>query len=84
VLSERKGLKSFILSVVVMKRGRKKIEKDETDGKYPESEESGAKTGESDDSGSFKATSEMIGGNPNGINAIRALQIIPGGSPLFS
>lgn len=62
-----------------MKQGRKKTEKEETVSRKPEPAEGGSKKAGSDDAGSFKVTREMIGGNPNGIDAIRALQIITGG-----
>lgn len=52
-----------------MKRGSKKTDKDET----------GSKKAAGDDSGSFRVTSDMIGGNPDGIDAIRVLQLIAGG-----
>jgi hypothetical protein len=32
-----------------------------------------------DESGTFKVDSEMFGGNPNGIDAVQALQMIGGG-----
>jgi len=56
-----------------MKQGRKKIEK----------EEAGSKKAGDDDSGTFKLDSDMIGGNPNGIDAIKALQMIAGGSAFW-
>ena len=62
-----------------MKQGRKKIEKDEAGSRKPEQEDTGSKKTRSEDSGTFKVTSEMIGGNPNGIDGIRALQMIAGG-----
>ena len=62
-----------------MKPGRKKIEKEETGSTKPEPEEAGSKKAGGDDSGTFKVDSDMIGGNPNGIDAIRALQVIAGG-----
>ena len=62
-----------------MKRGRKKIERDEADSRILEPEGAGIKKTGGGDSGSFKVTSEMIGGNPNGIDGIKALQMIAGG-----
>jgi hypothetical protein len=62
-----------------MKQGSKKIEKDRAGSRKPEPVEAGSKKAGGDDSGTFKVNSEMIGGNPNGIDAIRALQIITGG-----
>ncbi|MFA5268486.1 MAG: hypothetical protein WC379_10990 [Methanoregula sp.] len=62
-----------------MKRGSKKIEKDDAVSRKPEPEEAGSKKTGGDDSGTFRQTREMIGGNPNGIDAIRALQMIAGG-----
>ena len=62
-----------------MKPGKKKIEKDEAGSRRPEPEEAGSKKAGGDDSGSFRVTPEMIGGNPNGIDGIRALQMIAGG-----
>jgi len=52
-----------------MKRGSKKTEK----------HEAGSTKAEGDDSGSFRMTSDMIGANPDGIDAIRVLQLIAGG-----
>ena len=62
-----------------MKQGKKKTEKDEAGSRKPEPEGAGSKKAGGDDSGSFSVTSDMIGGNPNGIDGIRALQIIAGG-----
>jgi|WetSurMetagenome_2_1015567.scaffolds.fasta_scaffold316939_1 hypothetical protein len=62
-----------------MKRGSKKNEKDDVGSRKPEPEEAGSKKTGGDDSGTFRQTSEMIGGNPDGIDAIRALQMIAGG-----
>lgn len=62
-----------------MKQGKKKIEKEEADTGKPEPAEAGSKKTGGDESGTFKVDSEMIGGNPNGIDAIRALQMIAGG-----
>jgi hypothetical protein len=62
-----------------MKQGRKKTEKDGAASRKPEPEEAGSKNAGGDDSGTFKVTREMIGGNPNGIDGIRALQMIAGG-----
>ena len=62
-----------------MKPGRKKIEKDEAGSRKPEPEGDGSKKTGGGDSGSFSMTSDMIGGNPNGIDGIRALMIIAGG-----
>ena len=62
-----------------MKPGKKKIEKDEAGSRRPEPEDPGSKKAGGDDSGSFRVTPEMIGGNPNGIDGIRALQMIAGG-----
>ena len=59
-----------------MKQGRKKTEKEETVRRKPEPAEGGSKKAGSDDAGSFKVTSDLIGGNPNGIDGIRALQMI--------
>jgi len=59
-----------------MKQGRKKIEKEEAVSRKPEPEEAGIKKAESADSGAFTVTSEMIGGNPHGIDGVRALQAI--------
>ena len=44
-----------------------------------EPEEAGSTKAGGDDSGTFKVDCEMIGGNPNGIDGIRALQMIAGG-----
>jgi len=52
-----------------MKPGKKKTEKDVA----------GSKNVGGDDSGTFKVDSDMIGGNPNGIDGIKALMIIAGG-----
>ncbi|MDD1711939.1 MAG: hypothetical protein LUQ69_02080 [Methanoregulaceae archaeon] len=62
-----------------MKKGRKKIERDEAGNRKPESEEADSKKAGGDDSGTFKVTSDMIGGNPNGIDGLRALMILGGG-----
>jgi hypothetical protein len=62
-----------------MIQGRKKIEREETGSGKPEPALAGSKKAGSDDSGTFKVDSEMIGGNPDGIDAIRALQMIAGG-----
>ena len=62
-----------------MKQGRKKIDKDGAGSRKPEPEEAGSKKAGGDDSGSFRVSPEMIGGNPNGIDALRALQVIAGG-----
>jgi len=62
-----------------MKQGRKKTDRDEAGSRKPEPAEAGSKKSGGDDSGTFKVTSEMIGGNPNGIDGIRALQMIAGG-----
>jgi hypothetical protein len=62
-----------------MKQGRKKTDKDEAGVRKPEPAEAGSKKAGGDDSGTFKVDSDMIGGNPNGIDGIRALQIIAGG-----
>jgi hypothetical protein len=62
-----------------MKRGSKKIERDEAGSRKPEPVEAGSKKAGSDDSGTFNVNSDMIGGNPNGIDAIKALQMIAGG-----
>lgn len=62
-----------------MKQGKKKIEKDEAGSRKPEPEGAGSKKAGGDDSGSFRMTSDMIGGNPNGIDGIKALQMIAGG-----
>ncbi|OPY32854.1 MAG: hypothetical protein A4E34_02231 [Methanoregula sp. PtaU1.Bin006] len=51
-----------------MKKG-KKAGKDEA---------GGGKTGD-DDAGTFKLTGDMIGANPNGMDAVRLLQIVAGG-----
>lgn len=59
-----------------MKQGRKKIEKEEAVSRKPEPAETGSKKAESADSGAFTVTSEMIGGNPHGIDGVRALQAI--------
>lgn len=59
-----------------MKQGRKKIEKDPAGSRKPEPAEPVSKKAGDDESGTFKVDSEMIGGNPNGIDGIRALQII--------
>jgi len=59
-----------------MRPGKKKIEKDEAGSRRPEPEEAGRKKAGGDDSGSFRVTPEMIGGNPNGIDGVRALQMI--------
>jgi hypothetical protein len=71
----RKGLYGSFPSYR-MKPGKKKTEKDETGSRKPELEEAGSKKTGGDDSGSFRVNSEMIGGNPNGIDGIRALQVI--------
>jgi hypothetical protein len=62
-----------------MKKGRKKIEKDEADSRKPESEEADSKKAGGDDSGTSRLTSDTIGGNPNGIDGLRALMILGGG-----
>jgi hypothetical protein len=62
-----------------MKQGRKKAEKDEAGSRKPEPEGAGSKKAGGDDSGSFRMTSDMIGGNPNGIDGIRVLMILGGG-----
>ncbi len=62
-----------------MKQGRKKTDRDEAGSRRPEPTEPVSKKAGSDDSGTVKVTSEMIGGNPNGIDGIRALQMIAGG-----
>jgi hypothetical protein len=62
-----------------MKRGSKKIEREEAGGRKPEPEEAVSKKAGGDDAGTFKPDSNTIGGNPNGIDAIRALQMIAGG-----
>lgn len=62
-----------------MKRGSKKNEKDKAGSRKPEPAEAGSKKAGGDDSGTFNVDSEMIGGNPNGIDGIRALQMIAGG-----
>ncbi len=62
-----------------MKQVRKKIEKEEAVSRKPEPVEAGSKKTGGDDSGTFKVDSDMIGGNPNGIDGIRALQVIAGG-----
>jgi hypothetical protein len=59
-----------------MKPDRKKPDKDETGSRKPEPEEAGSKKTGGGDSGTFKVDSDMVGGNPNGIDAIRALQVI--------
>ncbi|HSA38983.1 MAG TPA: hypothetical protein P5013_08880 [Methanoregula sp.] len=59
-----------------MKQGRKNPEKEETVSRKPEPAEGGSKKAGSDDAGSFKVTSDLIGGNLNGIDGIRALQMI--------
>ena len=66
-----------------MKQGRKKTEKDGAASRKPEPEEAGSKNAGGDDSGTFKPDSDMIGGNPNGIDGIRALQLIAGGIGLL-
>lgn len=65
-----------------MKPGKKKTDKDEAGSRRPEPEEAGSKKAGGDDSGSFKVNSEMIGGNSNGIDGLRALQVIAGGMAL--
>jgi hypothetical protein len=62
-----------------MKKGRKKIEREEAGSGKPEPALDGSKKAGSDDSGTFRVTSDMIGGNPDGIDGIRALQMIAGG-----
>lgn len=62
-----------------MKQGRKKIDRDDAGSRKPELAEPVSKKAGGDDSGTFKVTSEIIGGNPNGIDGIRALQMIAGG-----
>ncbi len=62
-----------------MKQGRKKSGKEEAVSRRPEPAEAGSKKTGSDDSGTFTVDREMIGGNPNGIDGIRALQVIAGG-----
>jgi hypothetical protein len=62
-----------------MKPGKKKTDKDEAGSRRPEPEEAGSKKAGGEDSGSFRMTSDMIGGNPNGIDGVRALQMIAGG-----
>ena len=62
-----------------MKPGKKKTEKNDAGSRKPEPEEAGSKKAGGDDSGSFRVNPEMIGGNPNGIDGLRALQIIAGG-----
>lgn len=59
-----------------MKRGKKKTGSDEAGSRNPEPEGPGKKNTESGESGSFRVTSDMIGGNPNGTDALRTLQII--------
>lgn len=59
-----------------MKQGRKKIEKEEAVSRKPEPADTGSKKAGGDDSGTFKVNSEMIGGNPNGIDGVRTLQMI--------
>lgn len=59
-----------------MKRGSKKIVKDEAGRHKMEPAEVGSEKTGSDDAGGFRVTSEMIGGNPNGIDSIRSLRII--------
>ena len=73
--------KRFIgyLPILSHERGSKKIEKDEAVSRKPEPAEAGSKKAGGDDSGTFKVDSEMIGGNPNGIDGIQALQMIAGG-----
>jgi hypothetical protein len=66
-----------------MKQGRKKTEKDGAASRKPEPEEAGSKKAGGDDSGNFRVDSNMIGGNPNGIDGIRALQLIAGGIGLL-
>jgi hypothetical protein len=60
-----------------MKRGSKKTDKDVAGSREPE--EAGSKKTGGDDSGSFKATREMIGGDPEGVDIIRVFQMITGG-----
>jgi hypothetical protein len=74
----QKGFKGF-LPIFLMKKGRKKIEKDEAGRRKPESEEAGSKKAGDDDSGTFRLTSDMIGGNPNGIDGLKPLMILGGG-----
>lgn len=51
-----------------MKKGRKTGREDSGSGKAGD-----------DDSGSFNITGDMIGANPDGMDAVRLLQIVTGG-----
>jgi hypothetical protein len=62
-----------------MKPGRKKQDKEEAGSRKPEPAEGGSKKTGGDDSGTFRVDSTMIGSNPDGIDAIRAFQMITGG-----
>ena len=62
-----------------MKRGSKKTDKDVAGSRKPEPEDAGSKKAGGDDSGSIRVSPEMIGGNPDGIDALRVLQMIAGG-----
>jgi hypothetical protein len=48
-------------------------------GRKPEKDEAGSEKGKGDDTGTFKITGDMIGANPEGIDAIRLLQMVAGG-----
>ena len=62
-----------------MKQGRKKIETEEAVSRKPEPAEAGSRKTGGDESGTSNVDSDMIGGNPTGIDGIRALQMIAGG-----
>jgi hypothetical protein len=62
-----------------MKQGRKKIGKDEDGSRKPVPEEAGSEIAGGDDSGTSGPSRDMNGGNPDGIDAIQALQMIAGG-----
>lgn len=62
-----------------MKPGRKKTEKDEAGSRKPEPEAPGSRRTGADEPGPFNVDSNMIGGNPEGIDGVRALQLIAGG-----
>lgn len=67
-----------------MKQGRKKIGKEEAVSRKPEPAEAGGRKTGGDDSGTFNVDGDMIGGNPNGIDGIRALQVIAGGIAILA
>jgi len=48
-------------------------------GRKTEKDEAGSERGKGDDTGTFRITGDMIGANPEGMDAVRLLQLVAGG-----